>query len=156
MNDSDNQKDIVREIGFSLLSEGKTIKVRADGYSMYPAIKPGTVILIEPVAPDRPLQPGEVIAWKRETGLIVHRLVRIYRNNDVVFYFTRGDSCRYEDKPVTPGSIAGRVTGTYDKTGNELKTLRLKKNHCYLYNRSAIWIILKFKKLMSLAGSGKL
>ena len=39
---------VLKEIGFSLLAEGKTIRVKAEGFSMYPSIKPGSVIFIEP------------------------------------------------------------------------------------------------------------
>ena len=39
---------VLKEIGFMLLAEGKTLKVKAEGYSMYPSIKPGSVIYIEP------------------------------------------------------------------------------------------------------------
>lgn len=143
----ENKKDIVRDIGFSLLAEGKTLKVRAEGYSMYPTIRPGSVILIEPVAAGDPLVPGEIIAWKRESGLVVHRLIRIYRNNDVVFLFTRGDSCRFEDKPVTPGQIAGRVTGISDKDGKPFKPYHQRMIHCYLYNRLTVWILLKIRRI---------
>jgi hypothetical protein len=74
MNKPDNHI-IIKDIGFSLLAEGTTIKVRADGYSMYPAIKPGSVVLIEPLPESFLPFPGEIIAWKRESGFVVHRLV---------------------------------------------------------------------------------
>ena len=46
---NNGSSDIVKEIGFSLLAEGKIIRIRADGYSMFPAIMPGSVIMIEPL-----------------------------------------------------------------------------------------------------------
>ena len=40
---------VLKDIGFMLLAEGKTIRVRAEGYSMYPSIKSGSVIFIKPL-----------------------------------------------------------------------------------------------------------
>ncbi len=90
----------MKNIGFSLLDEGTTLKVKAEGYSMYPSIKPGSVILIEPLADGLFPSPGEIIAWKRESGLVVHRLVRITKEENKICYITRGDSCAYEDQPI--------------------------------------------------------
>jgi signal peptidase I len=147
MTKKDNKPDIVREIGFALLAEGKTIRVRAEGYSMFPTIKPGSEILIEPLAADNSPFPGEIIAWKRESGLVVHRLIRISKNNNVIFFITRGDSCRFEDRPVTPALVAGKVTGVISKSGKPVQQGLMKKNHCYLYNRLSVWILLKIKRL---------
>ena len=67
--------------GLTLLSEGKTIRIKAHGYSMYPCIKPGSLILIEPINVKGLPVPGEIIAIKRENGLIVHRLTKIIIKN---------------------------------------------------------------------------
>ncbi|MBN2633535.1 MAG: S24/S26 family peptidase [Bacteroidales bacterium] len=144
---------IVRETGFSLLSEGKTLKIRAEGYSMYPSVKPGSVIYIE--APGQDYMPlrGEIIAWKRQTGFVVHRVIRIIDRPDSKELVTRGDSCRYEDQPVEMGKLAGKVvrietpSGTKVAEGRELITKPL-----YLYNRLLVWFILRFKKVKNLIG----
>ena len=74
MNNLRHNHDIVKDIGLTLLSEGKTIRIKAHGYSMYPCIKPGSLILIEPLNIKGMPCPGEIVAVKREAGLIVHRL----------------------------------------------------------------------------------
>ena len=84
--------EILKNVGFTLLSEGKTIRIKAHGYSMYPSIKPGSLILIEPIKIKGNPVPGEIIAIKRESGLIVHRLTRIVVNNGITTYIARGDS----------------------------------------------------------------
>src|SRR5512133_3778897 len=108
----------VKDIGFSLLAEGTTLRVKADGYSMYPSIKPGSVILIEPLAEGITPSPGEIIAWKRETGFVVHRLVKIIRDNVTTRFITRGDSCAYDDQPVTFERIAGKVIRIETQSGS--------------------------------------
>jgi signal peptidase I len=149
MNKASDNHIIVKNIGFSLLSEGTSLKVKADGYSMYPSIKPGSVILIEPLADGLSPLPGEIIAWKRESGLVVHRLVKITKEENKISYITRGDSCVCEDQPILRDQIAGKVirvetpSGTILSSGN-----KLIRKPFYLYNRLMVWVLLRIRKLL--------
>jgi len=139
---------VVKEIGLTLLEEGKILKVKAEGYSMFPVIKPGYVLLIEPLEPGYEPQPGEIVAWKRDSGLVLHRLVRIFEKGGIRFFVTRGDSCALEDDPVTIGQIAGKVRKS-GLTGNgSVKTLHdLNKDPAYLTNRLRVWLIINMNKI---------
>ena len=140
---------IVKNIGFSLLDEGTTIRVKTDGYSMYPFIKPGAIILIEPLKEESVPVPGEIIAWKRESGFVVHRLIRIVKSGNEVRYITRGDSCSFKDQPVSREQIAGKVvrietgSGKIKVSGNELI-----RKPVYLYNRFLVWGLLRVKRVL--------
>lgn len=148
MNKVSDNHIIVKNIGFSLLAEGTTIRVKTDGYSMYPFIKPGAIILIEPLKEESVPQPGEIIAWKRESGFVVHRLVRIVKRGNEVRYITRGDSCSLEDQPVSKEQIAGKVvrietgSGKIKSSGNELI-----HKPVYLYNRLMVWVVIRIKRV---------
>jgi signal peptidase I len=150
MNKVSDNHIIIKNIGFSLLAEGTTIRVKTDGYSMYPFIKPGAIILIEPLKEESVPVPGEIIAWKRESGFVVHRLVRIVKSWNEIMYITRGDSCSFEDQPVSKEQIAGKVvrietgSGKIKASGNELIC-----KPAYLYNRFLVWISMKFRRLVS-------
>jgi signal peptidase I len=109
MNSFKPEKDLLKELGYRLLSEGKVLRIRADGYSMYPQIKPGSFLLIEPVGDVSSLRENEIIAWKRSTGMVVHRLVRIEQSENTNIYITRGDSCLREDEPLKAMQIVGKV-----------------------------------------------
>ena len=137
---------IAKEIGFSLLVEGKTLRIRADGYSMFPVIKAGSFIYIEPAAEP---SPGEIIAWKRETGFVVHRLIRIIRKGDQVCFITRGDSCANEDQPVLKEQIAGKVIRIESSSGKR-KVIRNKliSKPGYLYNILLVWFIIRLRKVI--------
>jgi signal peptidase I len=149
MNKDADSHTIIKETGFSLLAEGKIIRVRADGYSMYPAIKPGSVILIEPFIEEMNPMPGEILAWKRESGFVVHRLVSIIKNDNVIMFKTRGDSCSFEDQPVSREQVAGRVTSVVTSSGKILKSgNELIQHPAYLYNRLMIWILLKCRGIL--------
>jgi signal peptidase I len=149
MNKIPDSHIIVKNIGFSLLAEGKTLKIKTDGYSMYPSIKPGSVILIEPLIEDMPPSPGEIIAWKRESGFVVHRLVRIIKDGRLINFITRGDSCAREDQPISVDQIAGKVvqvetiSGTILLSGDDLIS-----KPAYLYNRLMVWVLVRIKKFL--------
>ena len=147
MNIENEDHKIVRDLGFSLLAEGKILKIKADGYSMYPSIKPGTTIYIEPLKEYFSPAPGQIIAWKRESGFVVHRLIRTENKEDKVFYYTRGDSCRYEDKPVTADQISGKVIRVEDLKHMIREGSGLIKKPCYLINRIIVRFILRIKRI---------
>jgi signal peptidase I len=149
MNKASDNHITIKDISFSLIAEGTTLKLNADGYSMYPTIKPGSVVLIEPLSEGLPPSPGEIIAWKRESGFVVHRLVRIIIENNNIKHITRGDSCAYEDQPVFSEQIAGKVVRVETKTGRILSSgdnLILKP--LYLYNRLLVWALLRIRKIL--------
>ena len=139
---------LLREVGFSLLDEGKTLRVRADGYSMYPVIKPGSVIFIEPLAEGSFPVTGEIIAWKKESGFIVHRLIKYLDKEGNRYLVTRGDSSFKEDDPEPVESIAGIVKRVENPSGKEVP-LRSFLNYSpnYGLNRFLVRIILQISRI---------
>jgi len=135
MNKDPDKHKIIRDIGFSLLAEGRIIKVRADGFSMFPSLKPGSMIYIQPITGDTTPLPGEIVAWKRESGLVVHRLVRILKNDGNILFITRGDSCTNEDKAVGADQVVGKVFRVEDLKGRIITGEDLIRKPVYLYNR---------------------
>jgi signal peptidase I len=157
MNNRQRNHSIVKNISFTLLSEGKTIRIKAHGYSMYPSIKPGSLILIEPLnIKGLPLQ-GEIIAIKRETGLIVHRLTKIINKNGVPCYIARGDSNAYADHPVKIEKIAGRIVMAESTGENPVPAdIRINTKPNYIINRIRVIVILLTKKIQITAKSAKM
>ena len=149
MNNRGKNQNIVKDIGLTLLSEGKTIRIKAHGYSMYPCIKPGSMILIEPLKEKGLPVPGEIIAIKRENGLIVHRLSRIIIKNGVKTYIARGDSNAYSDDPVKIDKIAGRIVRAETTGENQkLADIRINTRPNYFLNRLRVIGIFLWKKIM--------
>jgi len=75
--------------------------------SMYPTLKTGDKITVEPIDPDL-IQMGQVVVFKAESGkMIVHRVVK--REGFVLF--TAGDSLRRFDSPVHIFDVIGTVAG---------------------------------------------
>jgi signal peptidase I len=151
MNNRKKSGEILINVGFTLLAEGKTIRIKAHGYSMYPCIKPGSLILIEPIKTKGNPVPGEIIAIKRESGLVVHRLSRIVVNNGVTTYIARGDSNALDDGPITIGKIAGRIVGAESTGENPVPAdIRINTSPKYFINRLRVIGIILWKKINSL------
>ena len=148
MNNRQNNHAIVKDIGLTLLSEGKTIRIKAHGYSMYPCIKPGSLILIEPLNIKGAPLPGEIIAIKRETGLIVHRLSKTIKKNGTTYYIARGDSNAYADNPVKIDKIGGRIVRA-ESTGENsvVADIRINTKPNYFINRIRVIGLLLLKKI---------
>lgn len=145
----EKSREIIKNVGSDLLNEGRTIRLDAHGYSMYPSIKPGTTLFIEPVGIKGEPEKGEIIAIWSKNGLTVHRLTSFTEINGVKHYITRGDSNAFSDEPVTYDRIAGRITGA-ESTGKA--DIRIRERHCYFCNRIIVILIRLLHKLRKTLG----
>lgn len=138
-------------MSLALLAEGKTIRIKAHGYSMYPAIKPGSLILIEPLKRKGNPVRGEIVAIKREKGLVVHRVKKRDIKNGITYYITRGDSNSLSDSPVTIDKIAGRIVKSEATGENPVPAdIRINTKPYYIYNRLRVISIILFQKVRKL------
>lgn len=61
--------------------------------SMHPQIKKGDVVIIEKVSDNYDtLKVGDIIAFKYNDVIIVHRIVNIVNENDEYYFYTKGDA----------------------------------------------------------------
>jgi signal peptidase I len=150
MNRGQKKVSPVKDMGSALLSEGKTIRIKAHGYSMYPAIKPGSLILIEPLRQKGNPVVGEIIAIKRENGLVVHRLIKIVIKDGVRTYIARGDSNAYADPPIPVERISGRVVRSEPSGENPVPAdIRINRKPHFIFNRLRVIFIFILKKIRS-------
>jgi len=127
---------MVRDTGIALLSEGKSIRIKAHGYSMYPCIRPGSVLLIEPLGSRGMPVPGEIIAIETDSGMIVHRLTKYITVNKKEMFIARGDSNTFSDQPQPLRKIAGRVTSADTSAENKVAAvIGINTRPAYLVNR---------------------
>jgi len=97
------------ELSQELLEKGGLLRFQAHGRSMYPFIKDGDIILVEPRNGDS-VGIGDIIFYRRLDGsLAAHRLIKKIGTKDRTILFTKGDSLKYIDSPVTCGQVMGRV-----------------------------------------------
>ncbi len=101
---------LLLDLTTELLSQGTTVRFRPSGRSMYPSIREGELITVEPVvASDVTL--GDIVLYRSERGLIAHRVVDHRTQSSVLspHYFLRGDTSLSCDQPVGAEQILGRV-----------------------------------------------
>ena len=143
-----DKKQIIKNTGLKLLSEGKTIRIKAHGYSMYPCIKPGSLVLIEPIHLKGPPVAGEIIAITTENGMILHRLVKIVVKNNITSYIARGDGNAFADDPVKIDKIAGRIVGAESTGENPVPAdIRINTRPNYFFNRIRVIALHLWKKI---------
>ena len=78
--------------------------------SMTPNILKGDVVVIEKIPNKKDIEVGQVIAYKHEDIIVVHRLVKTVKVNGEVFYYTKGDANNDVDKyKITEDMVIGVV-----------------------------------------------
>ena len=95
------------DVSTELLREGFCINFQTPGQSMYPTIRDGEKVLVEPVLTDA-LKRGDVLLYRRGERLIAHRLLRIERTAEISLIL-RGDALGQADAPIHPNQVLGRV-----------------------------------------------
>jgi len=93
------------------LREWGTVKVRATGMSMLPALWPGDLLTIHSLPPER-AEPGEILLYMRQGRFFIHRMVgkNLAVSEAEPFLITRGDCTPGNDPPVSGSELLGKVT----------------------------------------------
>jgi len=104
-----NASNLLLHLTTELLSRGTTVRFRPSGRSMYPSIREGELITVEPVVPSD-VQLGDIVLYRSERGLIAHRVVEI-ASRDARIFQVQGDASLSCDEPVEAHRILGRVVG---------------------------------------------
>ncbi len=92
----------------ALLGEGRNITVTAGGYSMWPAIRPGDMVVIGPWSVEAAAA-GQVVALRRDGGFVIHRVTAVTTVAGRKLIITRGDTAARADEPAGPETVAGMV-----------------------------------------------
>jgi len=90
------------------LRSGITVRLKAWGSSMAPAIRPGDVLTLEPADPAT-LAPGDIVLVSRDEIFVVHRLVQIIELSARPHLILRGDAMPQDDPPVHFSHLLGKV-----------------------------------------------
>src|SRR5882672_2388266 len=103
-------------VSSDLLSRGYSIRFRASGGSMRPAICHGDVLTVGPVAPSN-ITPGAIAVYRRLDRLLAHRVVRIdVDDSGAPVFVLRGDDASGCDAPVAASQMLGEVVKVERRT----------------------------------------
>jgi signal peptidase I len=97
------------ELSNDILTKGSYLRFQAKGNSMFPAIKNGDILNIEPIK-DKDLQWADVLFY-RAAGrrMVAHRLIKKYFQDKKLILITRGDYTVVNDAKVSLDDVLGRV-----------------------------------------------
>jgi signal peptidase I len=92
------------------LTNGTTVRFRAEGISMHPAIRDGEAITIAPVVTDDVVS-GDVLLCRHGERVLAHRVVGVTTCGTERFFELRGDANTSCDTPIGAGFVVGKVVG---------------------------------------------
>ena len=136
----ENRKDIEK-----LLADGDVLRIRPDGYSMYPMLVPGRDEAVIHKAGNGTARRGDVVLYRRVNGMLVlHRLH--HRGKDGVYMV--GDNQIKIEGPVSEKQVIGILDG-FIRNGKYISTDN------FLYKvLSGAWLFMRpFRRPFQLAAA---
>ena len=126
-----NPEKLTHSLRKEAIKKGHSVQTLASGYSMFPFLRKGDILTIEPV-PMETIKRGDVVVFESEEKWIAHRVIKIRSNARGLEFLLRGDTNLRLDPVVNSENYVGAIT-TY---------LRNEKNY-YLnqFNRQSNLII---------------
>ncbi len=130
---SSNRNSIGCELAAEVIRTSGSLRVKAAGASMLPAVWPGDILSVSSHDPSE-VEPGDVVLFEREGRLVAHRVVMKRESglgtrdsgsgkrdleyssfkfpvSPQIEFVTRGDSIgSFDHPPVAPHEFLGRVT----------------------------------------------
>jgi len=104
------------QLSSELLGRGYSIRFRATGASMQPAICHEDMLTVAPVALSS-IRPGAIAVYRRLDRLLAHRVVRIdVDDSGAPVFVLRGDAASGCDAPVAASQILGEVVKVERRT----------------------------------------
>ena len=92
-----------------LLLHHQVFRFRVASWSMYPTVRKGDELLVEPVSPSQ-IRLGDLLVFHDRGRLLCHRLVAVDMAGSEPRLLTKGDAATACDAPLEPGRVLGRVT----------------------------------------------
>jgi len=123
MNEAGADSRLFEDLTRELLEKGASVRFRARGASMSPAIRDGEIVLVTPVIVSK-LRKDDIVLTKSSVGLRLHRIVLADAVSNV--FVTRGDCGQQHDPPVTDKQILGVVQAKEVRVGRNVVEARFK------------------------------
>jgi signal peptidase I len=158
-NNNSYNKDI--EIILAVLESGNSVELPATGYSMFPTLRPGDRVIVNPLETVEIPVPGSVVVliengiaaqWRNgsmsKLVLVMHRLIEITHNDTgILTFITRGDSMTGNDKPCPQQKLIG-IADSYKRGRREFPVrIFVPGIWRYKFNRRILWLYNKIERL---------
>ena len=116
-----------------LLQEGNIIRLKPQGFSMYPLFIPGRDEALIHQVPVTSLKRNDVALYRRDQGILVlHRIVRVTADG----YYMTGDNQYEIEGPLRPDQFRGKLIA-FVRNGRKISV----RNPVYRF-LSALWLLM--------------
>lgn len=116
-----------------LLQKGNIIRLKPQGFSMYPLFIPGRDEALIQQVPVTSLKRNDVALYRRDQGILVlHRIVRVTADG----YYMTGDNQYEIEYPLLPDQFRGKLIA-FVRNGKEISV----RNPVYRF-LSALWLLM--------------
>ena len=116
-----------------LLQKGNIIRLKPQGFSMYPLFIPGRDEALIQQVPVTSLKRNDVALYRRDQGILVlHRIVRVTADG----YYMTGDNQYEIEGPLRPDQFRGKLIA-FVRNGKEIYV----RNPVYRF-LSALWLLM--------------
>jgi signal peptidase I len=96
------------EMAAEVLRLSGTLRLQVNGWSMLPNIWPGELLAIEAAGTSH-LEPGDIVLFRRDRRMFVHRVIESGDGSGKGSILTRGDAMPQPDPPVSDQELLGKV-----------------------------------------------
>lgn len=100
--------DLLKKWIPQMLRDGQAVWINADGYSMYPSLRPGDKLKVIPFD-FQSIVVGDVIAFLQKDIFVAHRVIEIDSGREDTILKAKGDSVFVIDESVTPTNFLGKI-----------------------------------------------
>ena len=98
------------ELSRIFLEDGRSMRFKANGWSMRPFIQNGDYITVGPIA-DSSTRKGDIVFYTTDqVRVVVHRVIKKYKNDGGINVLIKGDACFGPPDMVPVQNILGRVS----------------------------------------------
>lgn len=99
------------ELAVHVLEGGHDLRFRARGFSMFPLVRDGDILDVQPTG-EASIGSGEIVLYRSPgRGIVVHRVVGILRQEEEDILLVKGDAATVPDPQVPASKVLGRVVG---------------------------------------------
>lgn len=103
-----NQQELSHALRKEAIKNGHAVQTLASGYSMFPFLRKGDLLTVEPVSMDK-IKRGDMVVFESEEKWIAHRVIKIRNGADGLEFLLRGDTCIAFDPVVNKENYIGSV-----------------------------------------------
>lgn len=114
----ERRADDAARIAAALAKRGY-VSMRVHGTSMLPWVRPGNIALVRQISMEN-VRCGDIVLFRRDTHLFVHRIVEKRGSLETAQLFSKGDAHPTSDGPVGEEQLLGRVVRIYKKDAERI------------------------------------